>query len=114
MELNEYQKQAMSTCTKSSNNDAYMILNLIGEVGEVCSKLAKLIRKEEANMNENQFFIKVKDREPIALELGDVLWQLSGTCNSLGFSLEEVAQMNLSKLRSRKERNKIIGEGDKR
>ena len=35
MELNEYQKQAMTTCTESSRNFSYMMLNLVGEVGEL-------------------------------------------------------------------------------
>ena len=34
MELNEYQEQAMTTCTESSQNFSYMMLNLVGEVGE--------------------------------------------------------------------------------
>lgn len=32
MELKKYQEQAMKTCMESSNNVAYMFLNLIGEV----------------------------------------------------------------------------------
>ena len=47
MELNEYQKQAMTTCTESSRNFSYMMLNLVGEVGELASKIAKMVRKEE-------------------------------------------------------------------
>lgn len=45
MELNEYQEQAMTTCTESSQNFSYMMLNLVGEVGELASKVAKAIRK---------------------------------------------------------------------
>lgn len=41
MELNEYQKQAMSTCMESSNNVAYMFLNLAGELGELAEKMAE-------------------------------------------------------------------------
>ena len=47
MELNEYQQQAMSTCMPSCDNFGYMFLNLVGEVGELASKVAKGIRKEE-------------------------------------------------------------------
>jgi NTP pyrophosphatase (non-canonical NTP hydrolase) len=39
MDLNEYQKKAFSTCTESSNNFAYMFLNLISEVGEIAKNL---------------------------------------------------------------------------
>lgn len=48
MELNEYQKRAMATCMPSCDNFSYMMLNLIGEVGELASKVAKDIRKVNA------------------------------------------------------------------
>lgn len=35
MELNEYQERAMQTCMPSCDNFSYMMLNLVGEVGEV-------------------------------------------------------------------------------
>ena len=54
MELNEYQKRAMTTCTESSNNFAYMFLNLVGEVGEFAGKVAKHIRKHKLNLNDNE------------------------------------------------------------
>ena len=38
----------------------------------------------------------------IAHELGDVLWMLTATANDLGFDLDDIAQMNLSKLRDRR------------
>lgn len=47
MELNEYQKRAMTTCMESCDNFSYMFLNLVGEVGEFASKVAKAIRKKE-------------------------------------------------------------------
>lgn len=44
MELNEYQKKAMSFCMESSNNGAYMFLNLIGEVGELVEKVVQMVQ----------------------------------------------------------------------
>ena len=35
MTLNDYQQQAMTTCLPESENFAYMMLNLVGEVGEI-------------------------------------------------------------------------------
>ena len=35
MTLEEYQKQAMTTCLPTCNNFSYMMLNLVGEVGEL-------------------------------------------------------------------------------
>lgn len=41
MQLNEYQERAMATCMPSCDNFSYMMLNLIGEVGELASKVAR-------------------------------------------------------------------------
>lgn len=113
MELNEYQKQAMTTRMRSCDNFSYMMLNLVGEVGEFASKVAKQIRKEEASINGNELWTTM-DTESLMLEAGDVLWQLAGLCDAFGWNLEQVAQANLDKLASRKERGVIDGNGDYR
>lgn len=121
--LNEYQKQAMTTCMPSSENFSYMFLNLVGEVGEFASKVAKHIRKEKATIVENEFVLEcetiedaVRADDPIydaiKKEAGDILWQLSGVCTIFGWSLEEVAKMNLDKLAARKAVGTIDGNGD--
>lgn len=131
MELNEYQKRAMETCMESSNNWSYMFLNLVGEVGEFASKVAKGIRKghcsiglepniadaydiaNETIANELWLFGGEQERlEELKKEAGDVLWQLSGLCTVMGWSLEDIAQMNLDKLAARKEAGTIDGNGD--
>lgn len=118
--LNEYQKRAMTTCMKSSENFSYMFLNLVGEVGEFASKVAKHIRKGNAYISGssdlyfNDFPELSENEKELMKEAGDVLWQLSGLCTVMGWSLEEVAQQNLDKLASRKERNVIDGSGDNR
>lgn len=116
MELNEYQEKAMGTCMPSSNNFSYMALNLVGEVGELMSKIAKHVRKDEAEIFENRLMVSAPyvDFDAIKAELGDIMWQLSGLCDVMGFSLEEVCAYNLEKLASRKERNVIDGNGDDR
>lgn len=119
MELNEYQKRAMTTCTESSHNFAYMMLNLVGEVGEFAGKVAKWIRKEKQNISGNELtkpFAKFTSEDEVELrkEAGDILWQLSGLCSVMGWSLEDVAQENLDKLADRQKRNVIVGEGDNR
>lgn len=113
MELNEYQKQAITTRMRSCDNFSYMMLNLVGEVGEFASKVAKQIRKEEASINGNELWTTM-DTGSLMLEAGDVLWQLAGLCDVFGWSLEQVAQANLDKLASRKERGVIDGNGDYR
>lgn len=124
MELNQYQKKAMETCMPSCDNISYMMLNLVGEVGELASKVAKEIRKERMEIDNNYLewtILRPKDAreraeifEGLLLEAGDCLWQLAGLCKVMGWSLEDVAQQNLDKLASRKERGVIDGNGDNR
>jgi NTP pyrophosphatase (non-canonical NTP hydrolase) len=115
MELNDYQERAMTTCMPSSKNFAYMFLNLVGEVGEFASKVAKHIRKEKAYISENYLFTECctyEEEEELKKEAGDILWQLSGLCKDMGWTLEEVAQQNLDKLAARKQAGTIDGNGD--
>jgi NTP pyrophosphatase (non-canonical NTP hydrolase) len=125
MELNEYQERAMETCMASCDNMAYMLTNLVAEVGELAGKIAKPIRKGNvcyrdnyltpAHLFEEDDMIVFADmREEMAFEAGDVLWQLAGVIKRLGYTMEEVAQMNLDKLASRAKRGKIDGDGDHR
>lgn len=107
---------------ESSNNFSYMFLNLVGEVGEFASKVAKEIRKGNLVIGATAMPNKImpyvsedewwaKDEE-LMKEAGDILWQLSGLCSVMGWSLEEVAQMNLDKLAARKVAGTIDGSGD--
>lgn len=119
--LNEYQERAMTTCMTTCNNLSYMLLNLVGEVGEFSSKVAKHIRKEEAGIGSgdtpNQFYFTAKanfltDRVALRKEAGDILWQLAGLCKVMGWDLEAVAQENLAKLAERAKNGTIAGNGD--
>lgn len=122
LSLNEYQKRAMTTCLPPSENTAYMLLNLVGEVGEFCSKVAKHIRKEEMtfsaepNFNDLAYTDKIQNLyeadAALEKEAGDILWQLSGLCTVMGWSLEGVAEHNLAKLAARKQNGTIAGSGD--
>jgi len=81
---------------------AYCALGLGGEAGEYSEKVKKLIRDGALD-------------KPLALkELGDVLWYLTRSANELGYSLLDVAQVNIIKLHSRKERGVLQGSGDER
>lgn len=118
MTLNEYQKQAMTTCMPSSENFSYMFLNLVGEVGEFASKVAKAIRKDMWMINGNGKVLVgdavecEKLKHDLRAEAGDILWQLSGLCTIMGWSLEDVGQTNLDKLQARKQAGTIVGNGD--
>jgi len=56
----------------------------------------------------------VFNRHEVAKELGDVLWYLSNLANDIGYNLDEIADINIEKLTSRKNRDKIKGSGDNR
>ncbi len=119
MTLNEYQDKAMGTCMQSCDNYSYMMLNLVGEVGEFASRVAKAIRSEKIKIKENDICISLDNLEELLpldeelkLEAGDILWQLSGLCHVMGWKLEDVAQANLDKLAARKQAGTIDGNGD--
>mgnify|MGYP003559591032 CR=1 FL=1 len=120
MTLNEYQQKAMTTCMDSCDNFAYMMLNLVGEVGEFASKVAKQIRKENKRITDNVFYPTWQHpayddtelRAELKKEAGDMLWQLAGLCRVMDWDLEDVAQGNLDKLAARKEAGTIDGSGD--
>jgi len=108
MTLNEYQEKALETAIYSENYKViYPALGLAGEAGEVSDKVKKIIR------DDNQILTDDKAKA-IAMEIGDVLWYCATLSNDLGFTLEDVAEMNYQKLKSRKERGVIGGNGDNR
>ena len=53
-------------------------------------------------------------RLEIVKEIGDVMWYCATLARDLGYELDDVAQMNVDKLRSRMQRNHLTGSGDNR
>lgn len=108
MLLDEYQNKILEFAiypdvnTGSTAELSYLALGLGGESGEVMEKTKKLIRDGVFN------------KEDVAKELGDVLWYLTRYSNAIGYSLNEIASLNVYKLTSRKERNVLAGSGDNR
>ena len=93
----------------------YPALGLAGEAGEVAEKVKKLVRDDLVPLDENfntARNIDYKARRDLALELGDVLWYVAVLADDIGYSLSEIAEMNIDKLSSRKRRGKIAGSGD--
>ncbi len=108
MDINAYQAAATETAVFPPDQGiVYTTLGLASEAGEVADKVKKAIRD-----NDGHFSGEV--REAIKKELGDVLWYVSGLAWELGFDLNSVAEANILKLASRKERGKIGGSGDDR
>ncbi len=111
MTLNEYQQAALSTDTYASNTlgISARFMGLSGEAGEATDKAKKEIRDHE----QDSFQDKERNKD-IAKELGDTLWYIASAANQLGYSLEDIAIMNIAKLKDRQTRNKIHGSGDER
>ncbi len=80
----------------------YTALGLASEAGEFAGKVKKAIR-------DNTY-----DADAMAAELGDVLWYLARAAAELDYHLSTIAEMNVEKLKSRKERNVLGGSGDDR
>ena len=113
MDFKTYNDKALTTLTKNHEYGDLtaelmaQILGLIGESGEVAEKFKKLIRDKKGELSE-------QDKKEIIKELGDVLWYVNSVSNLLDHSLEDVAEINLEKVLSRKKRNKTHGSGDSR
>ena len=103
MNLNTYQAEAMSLRLPSAD-DLYAKFGLVGEVGELFSLLAKARR--DGMLFDHDLMIKK--------ELGDVLWFIAAVAMDHGYSLEDVAVGNLTKLYKRKNENTLQGSGDNR
>lgn len=103
MNFNEYQDKAMSFRLFNAD-ELYAVLNLTGEVGELNSLLAKSIRDGEPE----------GFHDSIKKELGDILWHIAAIADDVGVPLEQIAELNIEKLASRKQRGVITGSGDNR
>ena len=108
MTLNEYQEGAVSTAVYQKEHEIiYPALGLNGESGEVAEKVKKMLRDDNGVLTEERHAALVK-------ELGDCLWYVAVMARDLGVNLEEVAELNLQKLASRKSRGVLTGSGDNR
>ena len=109
MDANTYQTAALQTAIypNMSNNFIYPTLGLVGEAGEVAEKAKKIIRDGDGTLTP-------ETREKMAMELSDVCWYVAVLAYELDYTLEEIMQMNIDKLRSRQERGVLSGSGDNR
>jgi NTP pyrophosphatase (non-canonical NTP hydrolase) len=106
MELNEYQDKAKQTALfPEEYGIIYTTLGLVGESGEVAEKVKKYLRDKTSPADL---------KADVAKELGDVLWYLAMLAKECGYTLEDIAAINVEKLQSRQKRGKIGGSGDDR
>lgn len=161
MTFEEYQQEAVKFRTETANNEEYLTLGLIEEVGEAAGKLAKRRRDgvwderafikelgdilwfvanladyyDDADINESlkDCFLEEVDSDRfdetimrslvywvgIFLDdedefLADIVFEVGGLAKRHGYTLEQVAAINLAKLRDRQARGQIHGNGDER
>lgn len=93
MTPNEYQKLAMRTCNllhfPLDGMACHAVFGLTSEAGEVAGLFQKWYQGHEL------------DEEHLMKEIGDCLWMIAELCAAYGFSLEDVMQLNIDKLRAR-------------
>ena len=108
MDFKQYSEIALSTKNYPQEMPVvYPALGLAGECGEAVDKIKKVIRDHGGVFSETKSLEIIK-------ELGDVLWYVNAIAVDLGYSLEDVARINAEKIRSRKLRGTLQGEGDER
>lgn len=103
-DFNQYQEFVKSMKVYPEKHAiVYPALGIAGEGGEIAEKVKKWLRGD-----------RELDKTEVAKELGDVCWYIASMADDLGFTLEQVIQMNVEKLTSRKERGVQKGDGDNR
>lgn len=93
MEINEYQKLAMTTLNPALSRKEVLInsvMGLCGESGEAIDIVKKWMAQGHA-----------LDKEHLARELGDIAWYLAEAATALEIPLEDVLRANLEKLKKR-------------
>lgn len=107
--LDEFQGHALETAVYPEEYRViYPALGLAGEAGEAADKVKKILRGDDGGV-----WTEEKKRA-VALECGDVLWYVATLAWDLGYSLQEIGEMNYEKLMSRKKRGTLGGSGDER
>lgn len=106
LDFTQYQNRAGETAIYPKEQGVeYTALGLVGEAGEIANKVKKVLRGDY-RMGHLRMMLKG--------EIGDVLWYIAMLSTELDLDLMEIAQANLDKLASRKQRGVIAGSGDNR
>ena len=93
MTFDEYSKDALRTLNRHLKWEELVynaVLGMAGEIGEIADSIKKA-----------KFQGHTYKPEDMAKEAGDLLWYVNLFCLTMGYSLEEVAEMNIEKLRNR-------------
>lgn len=104
MKFNEYQEWVKTMKVYPEKHKiVYPTLGMQGEAGEVAEKVKKWLRGD-----------KELDKAELLKECGDVMWYLASLADDLGYTLQDLVDMNIEKLSSRKDRGVLKGDGDNR
>ena len=93
MQINEYQKLAMTTLNSQLSPKEVLINGVMGLCGE-SGEAIDIVKKHISQGHE-------LDKEKLVKELGDIAWYLAETAYALGVDLEEVLELNIQKLKNR-------------
>lgn len=93
MDFNTYQKLAARTINPDIPSHELVINGVMGCCGEA-GEAIDIIKK-------HKFQGHPLDADKLKKELGDQLWYIGETCTGLGTTMEEIAQLNINKLRDR-------------
>lgn len=111
MNFDDYQEKTEETAIYPGSGELlgliYATLGLASESGEIAGKVKKIIRDDNG-------VISKEKSEALADEVGDVIWYVARLAEELNHRLDGIAQRNLDKLNSRKDRGVIGGSGDNR
>ena len=113
--LDEYQESCLDTAIYP-HSVVYPAMGLASEAGEVNGLVKKLVRDEgmPLDIDDAEIALSADTRRELAKELGDCLYYIAVLADDIGYTLEEVAVINLGKLQSRMARGRITGSGDNR
>jgi NTP pyrophosphatase (non-canonical NTP hydrolase) len=93
MQLDEYQAQARTTM-RAGLSDRDALLDAAAGLAEEAAEVLSHVRKQA-------FFDRQLDREAVKIELGDALWCLAAVATNLGFSLGDIANANVEKIKAK-------------
>ena len=109
MNMDTYQAMAARTINKDLDDKQtlhHALFEMSSEMGEISGIYQKELQGHEI------------DKQHLKKEIGDLLWGVAELCTVNDFSMDEIAQMNIDKLRERypdgfdSERSKHRAEGD--
>ena len=93
LSANDYQKLALKFEQGMSQDYPRIVMGLMGLNGEA-GEAIDILKKHLFHFHE-------LDKYHLARELGDVAWYLAVSADAIGYSLEEIFEMNLDKLSKR-------------